>query len=86
MHHELGARLLLVEGGPHLNGQLFEAGLVDEYFLTLGSVIVSGPGPLSPVVSGRPPSLETVTHLDLVTAVPNPATSEVYTHYRVRRA
>lgn len=85
MRHELGARLLLVEGGPHLNGQLIEAGFVDEFFLTVGPVIVSGPGPLTAVQSGRPPTLETITHLELVAATPNPATSEVYTHYRIRR-
>jgi riboflavin biosynthesis pyrimidine reductase len=85
MRQELGARILLVEGGPHLNGQLIEAGLADEFFLTLGAVIVSGPGPLTPVVSDRPPALDTVTRLQLLTAVPNPATSEVYTHYRIIR-
>jgi riboflavin biosynthesis pyrimidine reductase len=32
---ELGARLVLCEGGPHLLGQFVEEGLVDELFLTL---------------------------------------------------
>jgi riboflavin biosynthesis pyrimidine reductase len=85
MRHELGARLLLVEGGPHLNGQLIEAGLVDEFHLTLGPGNVSGPGPHTAGESDRPASLDTTAHLDLLTAIPNPATNEVYTHYRIRR-
>ncbi len=84
MRHRLGARLLLVEGGPHLNGQLFEAGLVDEFFLTLGPVVVGGPGLLTAVETRRTPTLDTVTRLELLSATPNPATSEVYLHYRVR--
>jgi len=86
MRHRLGARLLLVEGGPHLNGQLFEAGFVDEFFLTLGPVIVGGPGLLTAVETRRPPTLDTVTRLELLSAAPNPATSEVYLHYRVHHA
>ena len=35
----LGARLVLCEGGPHVLGQLLEAGLVDELFLTIAPVI-----------------------------------------------
>jgi len=37
LHHlreERGIRALLCEGGPHLHGQLWAAGLVDELFLT----------------------------------------------------
>jgi riboflavin biosynthesis pyrimidine reductase len=37
-----GLKVLLTEGGPHLMGQLIEAGLLDEAFLTI-----------SPVVAGR---------------------------------
>ena len=85
MRHRLDARLLLVEGGPHLNGQLVEAGLVDEFFLTLGPVIVNGPGPLTAVTAARRPTIDAVTRLELLTAVPNPATGEVYLHYRVRK-
>jgi riboflavin biosynthesis pyrimidine reductase len=85
MRDELGARLVLVEGGPHVNGQLIEADLVDEFFLTIGPVIVSGPGPLTAVESERPPDLDTVTRVQLVAAVPNPATNEVYLRYRVQR-
>jgi riboflavin biosynthesis pyrimidine reductase len=39
---ELGYRVVLTEGGPHVMGELVKAGLVDEMFLTL-----------SPVLAGR---------------------------------
>lgn len=39
---ELGARVALCEGGPHLNGHLLSAGLVDEVCLTVSPLLVSG--------------------------------------------
>ena len=39
---ERGVTLLLVEGGPGLNGQLLREGLVDELHLTLAPALVSG--------------------------------------------
>ncbi len=86
MRDELGARLLLLEGGPTLNGDFFRQNLVDEFFLTLGAVVVGGDrGPSSVEMPGVAPTLETVQRLELLSAVPNPATSEVYLRYRVRR-
>ena len=35
LREERGVRALLCEGGPHLHGQLWAAGLVDELFLTI---------------------------------------------------
>lgn len=84
MREHLEAHVLLVEGGPHLNGQLIEAGFVDEFFLTVGPVIV-GAGPLTAVESDRPARIDTVTRLELLAVTPNPATSEVYLRYRVVR-
>ena len=40
--HALGARTVLVEGGPTLNGQLVAADLVDEVCLTLSPALVGG--------------------------------------------
>jgi len=40
--HAEGARTVLVEGGPSLNGQLTEAGLVDEVNLSLSPLLVGG--------------------------------------------
>ncbi|MGE0135592.1 MAG: RibD family protein [Dehalococcoidia bacterium] len=88
LHHmrdEFDAGLLLVEGGPTLNGELFDAGLVDELFLTLGPVVVGGNDVLAAVVSDRAPSLERTTRLEIVSAVPNPVTNEIYTRYQVQR-
>jgi riboflavin biosynthesis pyrimidine reductase len=39
-----GTRLVLCEGGPRINGQLFAAGLVDELCLTLSPALVGGQG------------------------------------------
>jgi 2,5-diamino-6-(ribosylamino)-4(3H)-pyrimidinone 5'-phosphate reductase len=88
LHHmrtALDARYVLLEGGPTLNGQLLEHGLVDEYFLTLGPRIVSGNATLTPFRSDRDTTLDAVTQLNLISATPNPATSELYLRYRVQR-
>lgn len=85
MRDELGARLLLLEGGPRLNGECFRLRLVDELFLTLGGVVVGGDGlPTAVEMPGRAPTRDTVTRLELLAAVPNPETDEVYLRYRVR--
>jgi riboflavin biosynthesis pyrimidine reductase len=41
---ELGYRQILAEGGPHLLGQLADAGLIDELCLTTSPVLAAGPG------------------------------------------
>ena len=86
MRSELGARLLMLEGGPTLNGECFRAGVVDELFLTLGGVVVGGHGlPTAVEMPGVEVTRETVTRLELLAAAPNPETNEVYVRYRVRR-
>lgn len=85
MRRELRAEVLLCEGGPTTNAQLFELGVVDEYFLTLGPVIVGGKATLTAVDGDRAFSPGNVKRMDLISAAPNPATSEVYLRYRVRR-
>jgi riboflavin biosynthesis pyrimidine reductase len=85
MRHELGASLLLVEGGPTINGQLFDLGCVDEFFLTLGAVVVNGDHLKTAVLSDRAPGLDALTRFELLSAVPNGETGEVYLRYRVRR-
>ena len=42
---EHGVRALLCEGGPSLHGQLIEAGLVDELFVTHAPKLAGGEGP-----------------------------------------
>jgi riboflavin biosynthesis pyrimidine reductase len=46
-----GARRILCEGGPTLNAALFEAGLVDELFLTVAPRLLGGNEPL-PIIKG----------------------------------
>jgi riboflavin biosynthesis pyrimidine reductase len=82
MREELGARHVLVEGGPTLNGMLFDRRMVDEYFVTLGPRVVGGDVTLTPVRSDRATTAALVQQLELMSAVPNPATGEVYLRYR----
>ena len=86
MRTELGAGLALVEGGPTMNGALIAAGLVDEVFLPLGPILIGGRDARTIVQEERETTLADAAHLELLTATPNPATSEVYMHYRVVRA
>jgi riboflavin-specific deaminase-like protein len=44
---EHGVRSILCEGGPHLNGSLLAAGLVDELFLTTAPTLAGGAGALT---------------------------------------
>jgi riboflavin biosynthesis pyrimidine reductase len=84
MRQELGASVLLCEGGPSVNAQMFRIGAVDEYFVTVGPVVVGGEKTLTPV-EGEAYTRETLPQLDLLSAFPNPETNEVYCRYRVRR-
>jgi riboflavin biosynthesis pyrimidine reductase len=85
MRQSLDAKLLLVEGGPTVNAQLFRAALVDEFFLTIGPVIVAGRETKTAVTGEEPFRRKDLPHLELVSAVPNEETSEIYCRYRVRR-
>lgn len=85
MRREMGANVLLLEGGADLNRSFFDADAVDELFLTIGSVVVGGQEGLTAVGGNTGWSRDDVRRLDLLGAVPNPATSEIYTRWRVRR-
>lgn len=85
LREQLGCQVLLCEGGPTLNAALFRAGAVDEYFVTVGPVIVGGRETLTPVAGARPFTRATLPALDLISAVPSLETGEVYCRYRVRR-
>lgn len=86
MRRDLGANVLLVEGGPHLNGELFQKDAVDELFITLGPLVVGGARMLTAVETETPPSREGVTRLALVTAAVNDDTGELYLRYRSSRS
>jgi riboflavin biosynthesis pyrimidine reductase len=49
---EHGVRAVVCEGGPHLNGELLPAGLVDELHLVLSPMLVGGGDPLT-LVAGE---------------------------------
>ncbi|MGH2854121.1 MAG: dihydrofolate reductase family protein [Solirubrobacteraceae bacterium] len=76
----LGVHTLLCEGGPHLNGQLLAAGLVDELFLSLAPKLGGGVRAESPrIVSG--PELDPPVELELLDALES--RSNLLLHYRV---
>ena len=52
---ERGVRALLCEGGPHLHGQLWAAGLVDELFLTTAPRITGAEAPR--IIEGALPEI-----------------------------
>lgn len=83
MRDALDARVLLVEGGPTVNAELFRLGAVDEFFVTIGPVIVGGRDTLTPVEGARGYSREMVRKLEQVSVFPNPETNEIYARYRV---
>jgi riboflavin biosynthesis pyrimidine reductase len=83
MRETVGASVLLVEGGPTINGALLAHDAIDEYFLTIGPVIVSGNAPLTPVESREAPSLKDLARLELLSAHHNHETGELYLRYRV---
>jgi riboflavin biosynthesis pyrimidine reductase len=82
MRQELEASHVLVEGGPTLLGMLLDQGTVDEYFITISPRLVGGDETLTPVRSARPSTTDQVRQLSLISAVPNPATGELYLRYR----
>ena len=82
MRTSLRAEVALVEGGPTLNAELFSRGLVDEYFVTVGPVVVGGAETLTPVEGSHTPTLDSVTRLMLISAVRNADTGELYLRYR----
>jgi riboflavin biosynthesis pyrimidine reductase len=65
LHARWGVRTVLCEGGPHLNGALLAAGVVDELFLTLAPKLGGGGDPQgSPrIVCG--PELDPPVELEL---------------------
>lgn len=77
----LGVRTVLCEGGPHLNGQLLAAGLVDELFLSLAPKLAGGTGAGASlrIVSG--PELDPPVELQLLDVLES--RSQLLLRYRV---
>jgi riboflavin-specific deaminase-like protein len=78
LRREHGVRALLCEGGPRLHGELIEAGLVDELFVTHAPKLAGGIGP--GLVEGAG---ERVRELELVWLLEEDG--ELFGRYRVRR-
>lgn len=85
MRHDLGADVLLVEGGPTVYAELYARDAIDEAFVTLGPVVVGGADTLTAVAGERAFTRDEAKRLALLSAHPNPETDEVYLRYRVRR-
>jgi riboflavin biosynthesis pyrimidine reductase len=77
-------RTLLCEGGPHLNGRLLAAGLVDELFLSMSPKLVSGEAmqsdPALRILAG--PELKPPVELELMGALQSD--SYLFLRYGVR--
>lgn len=78
---EFGVERLLLEGGPTLNFELFQAGVVDELFLTLAPKIKGG-AHLPTVVDGPGLPERQVIALDLLSLYRDG--SELYLRYHVK--
>jgi riboflavin biosynthesis pyrimidine reductase len=87
LRERFGVRTLLCEGGPHLNAQLLQAGLVDELFLSLSAQLAGGdpdgnpthPEPLR-ILAGA--ELSPPVDLELLGALEHD--SSLFLRYRVR--
>jgi riboflavin biosynthesis pyrimidine reductase len=60
-----GVRTILCEGGPHLNGALLAAGLVDDLFLSLAPKLGGGAGPRASLRIVCGPELDPPIELEL---------------------
>ena len=77
LRSERGVRALLCEGGPRLHGELIEAGLVDELFVTHAPKLSGGVGP--GLIAGLP---EAERDLELAWLLAEESTGELFGRYR----
>lgn len=80
---ELGISHLLVEGGSHLNADLFTAGVIDEIFLTFAPKIKLGEE-IPTIADGAPLPKKSIQNFELVSC--KPVHDEVFLRYRRIRA
>ena len=79
LREDHGVRSVVCEGGPTLNSYLFAAGLVDELWLTLNSMLAGGAAALT-IVAGR----ELVEPVDLDPISVAQGEGNLFTRWRVR--
>jgi riboflavin biosynthesis pyrimidine reductase len=65
LHVRWGVRTVMCEGGPHLNGALLAAGVVDELFLTLAPKLGGGADPQASLRIVCGPELDPPVELEL---------------------
>jgi riboflavin-specific deaminase-like protein len=82
LRRELGIQSVCCLGGPTLNGALFDAGCIDELFLTLAPKL-KGSAAGATAVEGRGFAADRLLALDLVSLYRDG--SELYLRYRVAR-
>lgn len=84
LRKRFGVHTLLCEGGPHLNAQLLEAGLVDELFLSLAPTLAGGDpaagGEALRIIAGS--ELDPPAELELLSALESD--SHLFLRYRVK--
>jgi riboflavin biosynthesis pyrimidine reductase len=66
LHTRWGVQTVMCEGGPHLNGDLLAAGVVDELFLTLAPKLGGGAGPQGSLRIVCGPELSPPVELELL--------------------
>jgi riboflavin biosynthesis pyrimidine reductase len=84
LRERFGVRTLLCEGGPHLNAQLLQDGLVDELFLSLAPTLAGGDpasgGEALRIIAGT--ELSPPVELELLSALES--ASHLFLRYGVR--
>jgi riboflavin biosynthesis pyrimidine reductase len=87
LRERFAVRTLLCEGGPHLNAQLLEAGLVDELFLSLAPTLAGGDPDENPahpealrIIAGS--ELSPPVEMELLSALES--ASHLFLRYRVK--
>ncbi len=81
LYERHGVRRLLCEGGPSLNQQLLDAGLIEEVFCTIAPKLAGGRG--RALVDGDHPAERISARMELVSLYEHQG--ELYARYRLRR-
>ncbi len=82
LRHQMGVERLLCEGGGGLNFEMFAAGLIDEWFLTLAPKVKGG-SHIPTTVEGQGFARERAVRMELVSVYEQD--SELYLRYRTLR-
>jgi riboflavin-specific deaminase-like protein len=81
LHQAYGVRRLLCEGGPSLNQQLLDAGLIDELFCTIAPKLAGGQS--KGVIDGPAPAERITARMEMVSLFEDGG--ELFARYRLPR-